>query len=116
MKAHTRRAIVYIAARLTGSRSNSVYDVAAIRHFLFSGSADAQRCQLFDHDEHCYISGSFPGLYHHGNRQHVTLRMRGRAAFSGFDYDSQSQYTGSFHGPTAIVYDYEDAKYHMYST
>jgi hypothetical protein len=115
MKAHTRRAIVYIAARLGGSHSNAVYDSGAIRHFRFSGTADTERCQIYDHEEHCYISGSFPGLYHHGNRQHVTLRVRGMA-FSGYDYDSRSHYTGSFHGRTAIVYDYEDVQFHMYAT
>jgi hypothetical protein len=92
-----------------------VYDSGAIRHFRFSGSVDAQKCQMFDHDERCYISGSYPGLYHHGNRQHVTLRMRG-AEFSGYDYDSRSHYVGSVRGRNVVVYDFEDARYHAFST
>jgi hypothetical protein len=115
MRPHTRRAIVYVAARLAGGRPGPVYDFEATRHFRFSGSADSRTCHVFDHEERCYVSGSFPGLYHHGNRQHVTLRMRG-TEFSGFDYDSRSHYSGSIRGRAAVVYDQEDAKYHRYST
>jgi hypothetical protein len=91
-----------------------VYDFEAIRHFRFSGSADSRACHAFDHDERCYISGSFPGLYHHGNRQHVTLRVR-ETEFSGYDYDSRSHYRGSIRDRTVVVYDHEDGRYHLFT-
>ena len=115
VRPHTRRAIVYVAARLAGGHSRLVYDFDAIRHFHFSGSVDSRACHAFDHDARCYLSGSFPGLYHHGNRQHVTLRMRA-TEFSGYDYDSQNHYSGSIRGRAAVLYDHEDARYHAYST
>jgi hypothetical protein len=69
MNAHTRRAIAYIASRLTGGATTSVYNYDAGGDFHFSGNVSGTTCNVYDHGQGCHIGGTPPSLYHYGKRR-----------------------------------------------
>ncbi len=115
MKAHTRRAVAYIAGRVVSeSSSSAVYDYSIGGYTNFSANISHAQISAFDYDESCYISGSLPGLYHYGNSAHLNLQLQGDQ-FNGYDYDTSSHFSGRVNGRSVSVYDYEHGQYFNYS-
>jgi hypothetical protein len=119
MNEPTRRGIAYIAGRALSRKScSAIYDYNATQYFNFGGTVVETRVSVFDYDEGCYITGSGGGrsysLFHHGNQSHVKLDV-GLGTFNGFDYDSNSHFTGKVNGNVVWVFDYEESEWFSFS-
>lgn len=115
MNAGLRRAVAYIAGRMVaGSNSTHVYDYDSSKHFSFSGNADATKCNIYDHDRRCHVTGAPPSLYDYGNQKHLTLDVKG-TEFSGYDYASGKHFSGRVNGNSIFLYDYDGSGHHNYS-
>jgi hypothetical protein len=111
MRAHTRRAVAFIAGRLISrERSNSVQDGADGREYRFVGNLDSARVDIRDGSLGCPITGSGQNsrynLFHGLNRQPIKLDVDGDR-FSGYDYDSLNGFRGRVSGRSVSLYDNE---------
>jgi hypothetical protein len=111
MKADTRRAVAYIAARaITGADASSVYDFDAGKHTLFSGDVAAHEVSVYDFDAKCHIGGELSSLYHFGHKKHIQLTLEG-TSFSGFDFDDSRHFSGDVNGSSISLYDHATSKH-----
>jgi hypothetical protein len=120
MDAPTRRAVAYIAGRVTSQRAvSAVYDYEAGRYTNFSGNISPSNISVYDFDCRCHISGTQKNghlsLYHHGSAGHIDLNLRPGGSFSGYDYASSSHFSGTVKGTNISLYDYSSGKYFNYS-
>lgn len=110
----TRRGVAYIAGRLLAQRaSTSVYDLAARKHFLFSGEVSPGNIAVYDYSNRCHISGTPGSIYHFGNRRHLSIEVSGRS-FSGYDFHSRKHFSGTVSGSTISIYDFERGRHFNY--
>lgn len=115
MKDWTRRAVAYIAGRaIAGRDAGAIYDYAAGKHFIFSGTVNLNSYSVYDHGLRCHITGNPPSLYHFGNQKHLTLQIKG-TEFSGYDYDTGKHFSGRVNGASISLYDHDDGRHHSYS-
>lgn len=111
MNAGTRACIAYIAGRLiTRGTGGNIYDFSRSKHFSFSGSVEAQRVNVYDHDRSCHFGGTPPSLYDFGGRHHVRLELNGQQ-FSGYDFGAQHHFRGSVQGTRISLYDFGESKH-----
>ncbi len=68
---------------------------------------------FFDHDASAHVAKVDGGFYHHGLGAHVLLEVEG-SQFRGFDHGSGRHFNGVVQGATAIVYDPEVQRHHLY--
>jgi hypothetical protein len=111
MRAHTRRAVAFIAGKLISSaRSNTVRDARDGREYRFAGSLVNGRVEIRDGSLGCPINGTGTSgayeLFHGLNRRSIKLDLEG-STFSGYDYDSLNGFTGRVSGHTVSLYDNE---------
>jgi hypothetical protein len=111
MRAHTRRAVAFIAGRLiSAERSSSVQDGSDGRLYRFAGNLVSGRVDIRDGSLGCPITGSGQNskyeLFHGLNRQFIKLDLDGDS-FSGYDYDSLNGFTGRVSGRSVSLYDNE---------
>jgi hypothetical protein len=111
MRAHTRRAVAFIAGRLiSAERSDTVEDVSDGRRYRFAGNLESGRVDIRDGSLGCPITGtgrdSTYELFHGLNRQLIKLDLEGDR-FSGYDYDSLNGFTGRVSGRSVSLYDNE---------
>ena len=115
MKAHTRRAVAYIVARLVEDKnSDSVYDHDVGKRFSFGGKVSSTTVDVYDYERRCLVGGSLDSIYHHGNRKQFRLAIRGNE-FSGYDDDTGKPYSGSVENGSVTLYDSEVRKHFEYS-
>lgn len=119
MQNHTRRTIAYIVGRLiSDDASATVYDYSSFKHFSFGGDVSLSQITIFDYDKQCQISGlgslDSINLYHFGNRNHIFLNIE-ETHFNGFDYDTNSHFSGDVMGKSVSIFDYEHNAYFNYS-
>lgn len=119
MQNHTRRAIAYITGRLvSGELSATVYDYTAFTYFSFGGDVSLSNIAIFDYDKKCQVSGlgslDSINLYHFGNKNHIFLNIE-ETHFNGFDYDTNSHFSGDVMGRSITIFDYELNTYFNYS-
>ena|SRR5438046_946256 len=120
MDARTRRAVAYIAGRLTSQRAASaIYDYETARYTNFSGSISPSNISVYDFDCGCHISGTRKNghlsLYHYGSAGHIDLEVRPGGSFLGYDYASGSHFNGTVKGKRVSLYDYSSGTYFNYS-
>jgi hypothetical protein len=111
MRAHTRRAVAFIAGQLISSTpSTSVRDVRDGREHRFVGTLEDGRVEIRDGSLGCPITGSGQHgayeLFHGLNRRTIKLDLDG-STFSGYDYDSLNGFRGRVSGHTVSLYDNE---------
>jgi hypothetical protein len=115
MKAHTRRAVAYIVARLVEKKdSDSVYDYERDKTFSFGGKVSSTTVDVYDYERRCPVGGSLNSLYHYGNKKHVSLEIVDNT-FSGYDYDTDTRYSGRVGDGLVSIYDFEVKKHFNYS-
>jgi hypothetical protein len=115
MKAHTRRAVAYIVARLVENTDiTSVYDHDAEKCFSFGGKISSTTVDVYDYERRCPVGGSLDSLYHYGNKKALSLVIRGND-FSGHDDDSGKPFSGSAGNGLITIYDFESRKQFNYS-
>ena len=115
MKAHTRRAVAYIVARLVEDKdSNSVYDHDVGKRFNFGGKVSSTTVDIYDYERRCPVGGSLDSICHYGNKKPFRLSIRGHE-FSGYDDDTGKAYSGTVDQGLVNIYDSEVKKDFDYS-
>jgi hypothetical protein len=115
MKPHTRIAIAYIVGCLiSGKHSTVVYDYASSKPCSFSINSSTSGISVYDYSKRCYISGGLTSIYHYGNRQYISIEIKGKN-FNGYDYDGRCYFSGSVNSRSVSLYDYGVASYFNYS-
>lgn len=119
MQNHTRRAVAYIAGRLISQEpSATVYDYSSFKYFSFGGDVSISLIAIFDYDKQCQVSGlgspDSINLYHFGNKNNIFLNIE-ETHFNGFDYDTDSHFSGDVMGRSISIFDYEHNIYFNYS-
>jgi len=120
MKTGTRLGVALIAGCLIAKRNASaIFDCFNSRTFIYSGIVSPDRIYIFDQERKCHmISGdavSSTYTIHDGcNGQHISLLVN-ENQFSGYDYNSCSNFKGDVNGNFISLHDFEDMRYHHYS-
>jgi len=119
MKDNTRLVVAFVAGRLiSGSEAWSIYDCEASRTCRFSGTVSPEQILVYDPEARCRVSGygekDCYSLYHHGNRHHIELKIRG-SSFEGYDYGSGAHFSGSVDGSSVVVFDGQDRRYYYFT-
>jgi len=119
VKEHTKRAVAYIAFRLsTEQEATGVYDQSAQKHFSFSGDVGPEHIAVHDQTQGCSITGSGSAngaeVFHAGNGGQIHSDIRDDG-FGGFDQDSQSSFTGTIRDQVVVLHDLGTAKVNRYS-
>lgn len=116
MKAHTRRAIAFIAARaVNDDQRSSVYDYEERRYISFSGKFNGRSISAYDYDRRCHISGTLPSLYDYGDSQHIQLKVNGQS-FTGYDYGTSQHFSGNVNGHSISLYDFATGTHYNYTS
>ena len=113
MKPEVRRAVAYTVGLVSGRTATSVYDFDAAKHFMFVGTADAVRVEIYDYSCGKYFGGTLPLLYHHVDASHLNLEIVG-STFSGFDHASGRHFRGKVVGARIVMFDYDTDLEHEY--
>lgn len=115
MNNHKRWAIVYtIAKQISNKNIASVYSYADSKHFMFSGSVDNNRVNIFDYQRSCYLNWTMPSLFDFWSSNHVKLEINWNK-FSGFDYETSSHFSWNINNNSISFYDYEFSEHFNYS-
>ncbi len=119
MEAHTRACVAYVAARLvSGQDASEIFDQSSATSMRISGTVQADRIDVLDHQRGCQFAGSGDGktfdLVDHGSAGGVELTMYGNR-FEGFDAGSQSHFFGEVHHTAVSLFDVGDSGYFHYS-
>ena len=119
MKTGVRAVVAYVVGRLiSGKESSSVYDFAANDYTSLGGHVSPSSVNVFDYTHRCNCSGGGNGrtliLFHYGVGKHVSLKLQADR-FSGYDYDSESRFSGVVRHHLVRIYDSELRRYFSYS-
>jgi len=115
MRAHTRRAVAFIAGKLISEeRTHAVRDQSSGRLYQFNGFLNGQRVDVRDSEMGCCITGTGVArryqLMHGHNNQAIRLEIDGER-FTGYDYDSLNGFSGRVSGRAITLFDNEHQRY-----
>ncbi|MCW3070447.1 MAG: hypothetical protein JWO44_337 [Bacteroidetes bacterium] len=108
-----RRAIAYIAGRLSGKNAANVYDYSSSTYYSYTGTV-LNTINIYDYTRACYLTGSYSSIYDYETGQFISLTIKGRN-FDGYDYQTSSFFTISVSGNSITFYDYQDGSYTKFS-
>lgn len=109
MQEETRRAIANAVLPKGEDAARALFSQTANAWTNFSFTREG----FFDHGAAAHIARVDGGFYHHGLGAHVLLEVDG-SQFRGFDHGSGRHFNGVVQGATAIVYDVEAQRHHLY--
>lgn len=109
MREETRRAIANAVLPRGEDSHRALYSKTANAWTNMTWSADG----FFDHGAGAHVVRTDEGLYHHGLGAHIRLEVEG-TQFHGYDHASERRFNGTVQGDTAIVYDPEAKRHHLY--
>jgi hypothetical protein len=113
MKDEARAAVAAIVrAAVTGRSISSIFDYDAGKYRTFSGTASGS-VNLYDYDRGVYVTGSLHSLYDYGHGEYISLKIEGNH-FSGFDYGSRNNFTGTLSGNMVEIYDFDTGQHYQY--
>lgn len=109
MREETRRAIANAVLPKGGPGHRAVFSKTANAWTNMTWSEDG----FFDHAANAHVVRTDEGLYHHGLAAHIRLEVEG-TQFRGYDHASERRFHGTVQGDTAIVYDPQAKRHHLY--
>ncbi|ACU61822.1 hypothetical protein [Chitinophaga pinensis] len=115
-----RKIIAFIAARLlTDKKSGSVYDFQTSKFTFVSGEINDKKVNVYDHDRHCYLSGTSSGkqfsLYDFGDNNYTNLELKSKQKFEGYDFGTNSYFSGTVNKSMISFYDFQTTAFYDYS-
>ena len=84
------------------------------RHHVLKGVVSGGDVQVFNEDRSVHLSGTLPNLYESGSQSRIHLHVDGMA-FSGFDYASQTRFSGRVTGATVLFHEFNTGKQYSFS-
>ena len=118
VKEFTRRTIAAALGAAVGGKSVvSVYDYARKRAFSYNAEMIEGLLNGYDHDRGHYVSGSMENnainLYDSGLNKRITIFITGDD-FSGYDYHTQTYFTGAVDGDSISMVDHENGGHYRF--
>ena len=109
MTPKVRAMVAYVASRLiSGEESSFVFDFSGPGHRSMGGTVNETCINVYDYSENCQLTGNSShgifGLFHHGERVHITLQIVGQS-FRGRELGTGGQFSGTAAGPKISIYD-----------
>ena len=107
--------IAFLAASLNARKTfTHVYDHDAGREVPVGGVVRADRVDVLEGLTGARVAGEPGALFHSGSQSHIQLAVEG-AGFSGYDYGSQSHFSGAFQKDGAVqLFDHQTGRYHAF--
>ena len=114
MQSHIRAMIAAATfASITGKKVAGVHDHTAGLDLRIAAECRGDQLQGFDGDRGVSFSGTFPEIYHEGEKAFVSFERDG-GKVTGYDRQSSTFYTAQMTGDLVQVYDHGAAAWFAY--
>lgn len=116
MKNDKRACIAFVCARKVNASLHKkiLLDIGSYKYSVYLiDDWSVDNIRVFDMDRNSYIQGTSTLLYDYADGYYISIEWNNNH-FQGFDYNSETYFSGIVENEQIQIFDYEDSNYYLY--